>query len=46
MDRAVDNPLSLNIPWEENQEALDAWKKVHLIQNLSTSFDVRRCSVF
>lgn len=28
MDRAVDNPLSFNIPWEENQDAFDAWKKV------------------
>lgn len=28
MDKAVDNPLSLNIPWEENEKALDAWKKV------------------
>lgn len=28
MDKAVDNPLSLNIPWEDNKKALDAWKKV------------------
>ncbi|KAL9971457.1 hypothetical protein ACROYT_G017620 [Oculina patagonica] len=27
MDKAVDNPLSLNIPWEDNKKALDAWKK-------------------
>lgn len=30
MDKAVDNPLSLNIPWEENEKALDAWKKVRV----------------
>ena len=28
MDRTVNNPLALNINWEENEEALDAWKKV------------------
>lgn len=27
MDRTVNNPLALNINWEENEEALDAWKK-------------------
>ena len=28
MDKAVDNPLSLNISWENNEDALEAWKKV------------------
>lgn len=28
MDKAVDNPLSLNITWENNEKALEAWKKV------------------
>lgn len=27
MDKAVDNPLSLNITWEDNEKALEAWKK-------------------
>jgi len=28
MDRVADNPLSLDIPWETNDKALEAWKKV------------------
>lgn len=28
MDRMIDNPLSLNIAWEKNDRALDAWKNV------------------
>ena len=32
MDRAVDNPLSLSITWEKNDEALEAWKKVIMVK--------------
>ena len=34
MDKAVDNPLSLNITWEDNEKALEAWKKVYSYSTL------------
>ena len=43
MDRAVDNPLSLNIPWEDNEKALDAWKKVSLLGWASSMSNFRLC---